>query len=223
MSKPLLIGKRGLTIVIWTCAALMLGASVMTTLVLHRVRQDAAYLNAVVSAFQHDDGLKALRAVSETDPAFMPDGMLTADARPSRCEAVATSLDSFQRQWLDATSYEGHKINSHLIAAVLMSIPEAAAARNGCIPGAAFDAFVARIEAIRDYDLGIHTVRDLVARLPLPAHDGYWPAFFTLHGMQVQQWRTLLNDRELAMLRCNADARCDIRGMMKKMMGDSQG
>lgn len=180
---------------------------------------ERAYLTAVLQAEQNDAGLRELRWDSVNDPAFTEDGLLTEAVRSSRCAAALTSLDRFQKQWLNADSYQGKRIQTHLVAAVFASHNLALASRNGCIPPTAFATFLAGLETIRDADLGVHSLRDLATWLPLPERDGFHFGFYTIHGFRAAMWAHFLSPDQVQVMNCTANVHCDVRSMLHQKFG----
>lgn len=178
---------------------------------------DIAYTKAVLTAYTNDVGLHGLTPTALHDPGFTTTGLLTSTDRAARCAQAVASLSAFKLRWLDASTYQGHRIQTHFLPALLVSNVEAAAARNSCISTASFNTFLARIQTIKTHDLvGIHSLSDLAARLPILGHNGVWPAFYSLHGFQAYAWHTLLSDQRLRVLKCEADPHCNVFHMLKR-------
>ncbi len=217
MSKSFGFHRKGWSVFVWLCIAMMVVYWALIAVVRLSIRRDIAYGDAVIAAYTKDADLHALKPTSDDDPAFTSNGLLTDAARSARCTQVVASLRDFQKRWLDSSVFDGHKVHSRFLAAVMATTVEAPAARNGCISTADFDEFLTRLHAIRASDLGVPVFHDLAARTPLPSYDGHWPAFFTLHSLRVIQWDSLLNDRRLQLLRCSADVRCNSHDMLQHL------
>lgn len=202
--------SRGWNIAFWASVAVVLlfSAAVATTRI--PIEHQTAYGVAVLDAAQHESGLGSLQPISPTDPAFdLQSGLVVAAERPARCEQATAALDAFRSRWLDASSYDGHRIPSHFMAAVLALKLEALATRNGCAPLASFEQFVARIHAIRDNDLEVHALSDLPVWIPMPVFYNGGIHLFTIRGLNAVQWGALLDERSMRSWRCTADAHCD--------------
>ncbi|MGH8156611.1 MAG: hypothetical protein ACREPQ_00695 [Rhodanobacter sp.] len=210
MAKFLRLGRRGWNGIVMAFIAVVFVYSLLMTWVRMSLQPNADFIMAVSKEDSTNAGLRALLPSSENDPAFTADGMLVDSARKERCAQAVAALADFQRRWLDVSVFEGHRVQSHVLPAVLASNIEALAVRNGCVDSSSLNVLITRIRNIRDNDLRVHGFNDLAAFVPLPIHDGPWPRLYTVHIIEAGQWSRVLDDRQLRLLHCSADMHCDV-------------